>query len=186
MTTTVGEFIRARLGNMKMKELASKAGKNPTYLSRVIKGSVKASPEFLKVIAPHLQDTSLQELMSVAGYLTPEDEPDNESLEQLKVRMADLSKKLAAAIEKYINLTVQLGQGRSSYPYAEIEAQELALRKLLSSVHDGSVYANFGFLENEESLVLIQIVSSLHTKQKEMLIPVLKELKELNELAGYD
>ena len=156
MSVSVGEFVRQRLkenedGIKTMKELAAKAGVNPTYLSRVIKGHINASPAFLKAIAPHLQGTSLQELMSVAGHLPDYDGTDGETLEDLEVRIKDLVKLLSDAMLKYTEQRFAADGSEITYIKARNNAntQQVVLHKLLETVIEGNSTDEFGFVMDD-------------------------------------
>lgn len=189
MSVGVGEYIRERLKENKngiktMKELAEKAKINPTYLSRVVKSHIKASPAFLRAIAPHLPGASLQDLMAVAGHLTPNDEPENETIEDLEVRMEDLSSKLSAAMTKYIKVQADKYGNRKAGARMEIDTVQLILKTLSESVRYAQVDIEFRFLEDDESRGLVRTINSLQPEQKAILASVANEINTLNKRAA--
>lgn len=169
---------------MRGNELAKRAGMKPSYLYRVLGGKVNATPEFLRRIASHLQGTSLQELMAVAGHLTPDDEPENETMEDLELRMEDLSSKLSAAMTKYIKVQADQYGNRKAGARMEIDTVQLILKILPESVRYAQVDIEFRFLEDDESRGLVRTINSLQPEQKAILASVANEINTLNKRAA--
>lgn len=61
--------IRERSGYRSQRELAERSGVSHSTINRIESGSHKVSTENLKIIAPHLQDVSYEDLLLALGYI---------------------------------------------------------------------------------------------------------------------
>ena len=72
---------RERSGFKSQRELAEKSGVSHSTINRIESGSHRASPESLKMLAPHLKGVSYDELLEMLGYREQKNEETDEALD---------------------------------------------------------------------------------------------------------
>ncbi|MFD1674298.1 hypothetical protein [Alicyclobacillus fodiniaquatilis] len=176
MAMTVQEYVQGLLDEhgVKGNAVAAKAGMSASYFYRVLSGD-NISPKFLRKIAPHVPGASVHRMMVLAGLLPDEDEVNGETLEDLKLRVHDLTDKLGVALEKYAR---QLEA--SDVAFIEGPVAKKVLQLLLASVEEGKVFDQFGFVEYQASVELVEKLTGLREGQGKALIPVVQALGKAN------
>ncbi|WP_258110098.1 hypothetical protein [Alicyclobacillus sp. SP_1] len=185
MTMTVQQYVQGLLDEHGTtgKFVAEKAQMSASYFYRVL-GGENISPKFLRKIAPHVPGASVHRMMVLAGYLPDEAESNDESMEDLRVRVYDLADKLGAALAKYIRL---LDNGEESFLDAMVPHKVLKL--LVKSAEAGIAFQQFGFVERDASKELVRELAWLNEGQGKAFIPIVRELCKIKEddgSRGYD
>ncbi|KPV45496.1 hypothetical protein [Alicyclobacillus ferrooxydans] len=179
MAMTVQQYVQGLLDEhgVKANAVAAKAEMSASYFYRVLGSDENISPKFLRKIAPHVPGASVHRMMVLAGYLPDDEGGENESLEDLRVRVYDLKDKLEAALEKYVGLL-----GVSEEPdFLEATAPKKALELLLRSVETGKAFRQFGFVEREASKELVRAIAWLKEGQGKLFKPLVEELTGVKE-----
>lgn len=129
-----GSFVKALRfkANLSLREVASRAGVNPSFLSRVESGRVHPSTRLIEGLAPILQ-CSVDELTLMAG--------------QLPLRVRDILENEGAASLETLHELALLGvaESKSRYDSRSLAADELSSKKVISrnrSVNDESSRRN--------------------------------------------